>query len=76
VKDWMTTKEAGDYLGVSDSRIRQLIRKGRLSPERVGHIHLLPREQVEAFARQQEEDAPKKPGPRPNVMKQPKDDAQ
>jgi excisionase family DNA binding protein len=71
----MTTKEAGRLLGVSDSRVRQFIKRGRLVPEKMGHISILRREDVEAFARLQAEEAPNKPGPKPNVLKKDADAA-
>jgi excisionase family DNA binding protein len=35
---FVTTKEAGDMLGVNDSRVRQLILKGDLPAQKVGNV--------------------------------------
>jgi excisionase family DNA binding protein len=37
----LTTSEAAKRLEVNDSRVRQLIRKGRLPAEKFGHIHMI-----------------------------------
>ena len=52
----MTLAEAAERLGVSKRRVRQIVADGRLTVSRtiqVGalSVHLLSREQVEAFAR-------------------------
>ncbi len=50
---YISIKEAADLLGVSDKRVYQYIRAGRLPAQRVGHILILPIEAVSQF----------KPGP-------------
>src|SRR6266567_5312254 len=50
---YVSIKEAADLLGVSDKRVYQYIRAGRLPAQRVGHILILPIEAVRQF----------KPGP-------------
>jgi excisionase family DNA binding protein len=50
---YVSIKEAADLLGVSDKRVYQYIRAGRLPAQRVGHILILPTEAVKQF----------KPGP-------------
>lgn len=72
----MTTREAGELLGVSDSRVRQFIRAGRLAVDKHGSAHAIKRKDVDALARKLAEDAPRKRGPRPNVLKRPPQDEQ
>jgi hypothetical protein len=67
----MTTRQAGERLGVNDSRVRQFIRAGRLKTKLAGHIHLISVAEVERLACELAEEAEsgKKPGPKPNVTK-------
>ena len=67
----MTTKEAGEYLRISDTRVRQYIQKGRLVPEKVYHINLIPKEQVERLAQELIAEAQEKGrrGPKPQISK-------
>ncbi len=51
--DYVSIKEAADMLGISDKRVYQYIRAGRLPAQRVSHILILPIEAVRQF----------KPGP-------------
>jgi len=45
-----TTQEAADFLKVSPSRIRQLVREGKLEPESLAtHIHLFTPTTLENF---------------------------
>jgi excisionase family DNA binding protein len=37
----LTTSEAARKLKINDSRVRQLIRQGRLPAEKFGHIHMI-----------------------------------
>lgn len=46
---YVSIKEAADILGVSDKRVYQYVRAGRLSAQRVGHILILPTEEVKNF---------------------------
>jgi len=46
---YISIKEAADLLGVSDKRVYQYIRAGRLPAQRVGHILILPIEAVRQF---------------------------
>jgi excisionase family DNA binding protein len=65
----MTTEQAGEYLGVSGSRIRQFIREGRLPKRKFGNANVIPRPAVEDLKRKLIEEAPRKRGPKPNVMR-------
>lgn len=71
VEGYMTTKEAGEYLKVTDSRIRQYIQAGRLVPEKAYHINLIPNEQVEKLALELRAEAIQKGkrGPKAQVSK-------
>src|SRR5437762_9257936 len=46
---YVSIKEAADILGVSDKRVYQYVRAGRLPAQRVGHILILPIEAVKQF---------------------------
>jgi excisionase family DNA binding protein len=46
---YVSIKEAADMLGVSDKRVYQYVRTGRLSAQRVGHILILPTEEINKF---------------------------
>src|SRR5260370_16919460 len=46
---YVSIKEAADMLGVSDKRVYQYVRAGRLSAQRIGHILILPIEEVKHF---------------------------
>jgi excisionase family DNA binding protein len=46
---YISIKEAADLLGVSDKRVYQYVRAGRLPAQRVGHILILPIEAVRRF---------------------------
>ena len=46
---YVSIKEAADMLGVSDKRVYQYVRAGRLSAQRIGHILILPIEEVKQF---------------------------
>src|SRR5581483_5869490 len=50
---YVSIKEAAEILGVSDKRVYQYVMSGRLPAQRVGHILILPTEDVKRF----------KPGP-------------
>src|SRR6266567_9231672 len=59
---YVSIKQAADILGVSDKRVYQYVRAGRLPAQRVGHILIIPVEAVSRF----------KPGPSGRVrMKAP-----
>lgn len=50
--DYLTTKEAGEFLGVGDQRIRDLIREGRLpNAKKRGGIWFVPLSDLENFER-------------------------
>lgn len=50
---YITTIEAGKRLGVSDSRVRQLVLNGTLSAQKVGNaVLLIPIEEVSRLKRQ------------------------
>jgi excisionase family DNA binding protein len=46
---YVSIKEAADLPGVSDKRVYQYVRAGRLPAQRVGHILILPVEEVKHF---------------------------
>ena len=46
----LTTQNAASMLGVSPSRVRQLVREGRLVAQKMGRDLLISRTVVEAFA--------------------------
>jgi len=46
---YISIKEAADLLGVSDKRVYQYVRAGRLPAQRIGHILILPIEEVKRF---------------------------
>src|SRR5260370_9676218 len=46
---YVSIKEAADLLGVSDKRVYQYVRAGRLPAQRIGHILTLPLEEVKRF---------------------------
>jgi len=50
LKNPISTSEAAKILGVSASRVRQLILEGRLEATKVGRDQLLERQKVEDFA--------------------------
>ena len=54
VHDAVPTGAAARYLGVSDSYVRRLMRDGRLPSIPTPLGHLIPRQVLEAFARQRE----------------------
>jgi len=47
----LTTEEAAKYLGVSSSRVRQLISEERLHSVKYGRDHLIRQSEVERFAK-------------------------
>lgn len=46
----LTTSQAADFLGVTPSRIRQLIIDGRLPATKVGRDQLIRKDVLEAFS--------------------------
>jgi len=46
---YVSIKEAAEMLDVSDKRIYQYVMSGRLSAQRIGHILILPAEEVKRF---------------------------
>jgi excisionase family DNA binding protein len=38
---WLTTKQAAEKLGVSDVRVRAMIKAGRLPAQKFGHVHMI-----------------------------------
>ena len=45
-----TTEDAAKLLGVTPSRIRQLILEGRLKTEKIGRDHLIQKAELKRFA--------------------------
>jgi excisionase family DNA binding protein len=39
--EWLTTRQAADKLGVSDARVRAMIKAGQLPAQKFGHIHMI-----------------------------------
>jgi excisionase family DNA binding protein len=39
--EWLTTRQAAEKLGVSDARVRAMIKAGRLPAQKLGHIHMI-----------------------------------
>jgi excisionase family DNA binding protein len=39
--EWLTTRQAADKLGVSDARVRAMIKAGQLRAQKFGHIHMI-----------------------------------
>ena len=48
---FLTTQEAAKMLGVSASRIRQLISENRIKSKKIGRDHLIKEEEVRYFAK-------------------------
>jgi excisionase family DNA binding protein len=48
--DLLTADEAGELLGITGARVRQLVRAGTLSALHKGRMWLLTRKHVETFA--------------------------
>jgi excisionase family DNA binding protein len=62
----ITTKKAGEILGVTAARVRKLIEEGRLAAEKHGRDHLLEQADVERFRANGRRSGPK--GGRPAVQ--------
>ncbi len=43
---WLTTQEAAEKLGVTDSRVRQLILEGRLPAQKFGRANMIREEDL------------------------------
>ena len=57
-----TTETAADYLGISSSRIRQLIMEGKLQSEKYGRDHIIRESALKEYLKL----GKKKPGRKPN----------
>jgi excisionase family DNA binding protein len=64
MKRTYTTKEAAAELGVSDSRVRQMVLDGSLRADRFGHVLALSADAIEAAKKRKTS-----PGPAPKVSK-------
>lgn len=51
MSEYFTTEEAAEYLGVTSSRVRQLISEDRIKSEKLGRDHLIQEEEVKYFAK-------------------------
>jgi excisionase family DNA binding protein len=51
----MNTKQAGEYLGVADSRIRQLISAGGIRAEKIGRDWLIRQSELDRYRATQAE---------------------
>ncbi len=47
MRDFLTTRESAEILGISDARVRQLIYAGRLPSEKIGQMNLIKKEDLE-----------------------------
>ena len=50
MEKYLTTREAAKYLGVTPSRIRQLVHENRLKSHKLGRDHMLLENDVLIFA--------------------------
>lgn len=48
---YFTTEDAGKYLGVTPSRIRQFIIENRIKSEKIGRDHLIKESELEDFVK-------------------------
>lgn len=48
--EYLTTKEAAQYLGVTPARVRQFISEGRLKSKKQGRDHLIAEEDIKQFS--------------------------
>jgi excisionase family DNA binding protein len=39
--EWLTTRQVAEKLGVSDTRVRAMIKAGQLPVQKFGHIHMI-----------------------------------
>jgi len=46
----LTTQQAADQLGVTDARVRAMIRDGRLRAERFGRAHMIREDELKLVA--------------------------
>lgn len=51
MKNYLTTEDAAKYLGVSSSRVRQLIIEGRLASEKIGRDHIISKSDISHFVK-------------------------
>ena len=65
----LTATEAGHLLGVSSSRVRQLIGEGRLPAGRFGRSLVVRRRDIDLLVVQLVQEAPRKRGPKPNAIR-------
>ena len=63
-KDFYTTEEAAEHLGVTVGRVRQMIVDGLIQTQRFGRAHMISREALKVAEERQT-----KPGPRPKATK-------
>ena len=54
----LSPKQAARFLGVSERRVLQYIKEGRLEAEKVAHVHVIRPEAIAKFNREN----PRKPG--------------
>lgn len=64
----MTTGEAARLLGVSPGRVRQLVAEKILPATKRGRDNFVTRDAVEKLARDLQAEAPRKRGPKPQVV--------
>jgi excisionase family DNA binding protein len=50
--EWISTKDAGERLGVTATRVRQYITEGRLRTQKFGPAYMVDSDSVDEFERQ------------------------
>jgi excisionase family DNA binding protein len=63
MEDFMTVPEAAVALGLSESAVRNRLKKGYLRGEKLGPMWLVPKSEVERWLRHPRMRAPKAPKP-------------
>jgi excisionase family DNA binding protein len=52
MKKYLTTKEAAQRLNYKgDAQVRKLIQRGKLKPEKLGHVWVIAEEELQEFIR-------------------------
>jgi excisionase family DNA binding protein len=61
--EWITTKEAAELTGYTQSYIRKAIRRGRLDAQKIGRDWLMRKEGIMTYAEKMKRLGPAKHGP-------------
>ena len=56
IRGYMTTKQAGEFLGVNDSRVRQFLLSNRLKGVKIGKTWLVMESSLKRFAKSRDRD--------------------